>query len=280
METIVIDNVERKLGCLPFKTFPTMHRNAIDAAFTPLPLDSIKASVAGRTGRVALNRRERFSGPNYVRNQGPFGSCNGWSTAGALSRMREIRGEPYVILSGADAYSQMNGNQDNGSILSDGLKVVQTGIAPETMVPFDRIYGHQISAEAKASRERFKGAEPFAVDTEEEFATGLLLGYPGIVAVHATNAFNSQDGDGLNAGGNGVGNHSVLVQDMRIGSSGELWYDMVNSWGLNWCDRGHTWLSWAKHLRETVKHHRFWLLVSTTDDTIDEYEVPNINQAA
>jgi hypothetical protein len=268
------DGEERRLGCLVPDTFPTGFATFADSFQAEvLTADAVRAALAGKASM--WGRRQRFAGKKYVRNQRSFGSCNGWSTAGMLSRQRELRGEPYVCLSGADAYSQMNGGRDQGSVLADGMRIVEAnGIAPEDLVPANQIYTSQISAEAKAARARFKGFKTYAVDTELELASALVLGRVAVVAVHATNAFNQQDGDGVNRGGNGPGNHSVGVQDVRLGPDGTIQFDMVNSWDTDWCDGGHTWLTWERHLRETVKGHRFWVLVSTTDDPGDDSVPP------
>ena len=274
------DGTEFKLGCLVPESFPTAHRAFADAFQSEMmTLAQIRAALVPFNGRSMYGRRERFAGAKYIRNQRDHGSCNGFSTAAVLSRARELRGEPYVCLSGADAYSQMNDGRDNGSVLSEGLeRVLPNGIAPEEMVPWNQIYTHQISSAAKAARARFRGFAAYAVDTEEELATGLLLGDVGVVAVHATNAFNAEDSDGVNRGGNGVGNHSVGVQDVRMMPDGTLLYDMLNSWDVSWCDGGYTWLSFGRHFRETIKHHRFWLLRSTGDDTQDDSTPPKAKE--
>lgn len=278
LDTIVTpDNVERKLGLLLPTQYPlsTTYNEAFPT--TKLTINQIREELAKRPDRTAWKRRERFVGKKYIRNQGQFGACNGWSTSGVMSRARELRGEPYVCLSGADAYSQMNGGRDQGSVLSDGLeKVLPAGIAPESMVPFDRIYTHQIPALAIAARQNYRGTDAFAVDSEVVLASAILLGEMAVIAVHATNAFNQQDGNGLNLGGNGVGNHSTMVQDIRLSDDGTIEFDMANSWDTTWGDGGCTWLRWNNHLRETVKYHRFWVLVSTNDDTSDASKPPKI----
>lgn len=278
IETIIENGEERRLGCLVPTHFPTAARTFEDS-FSQLMLtkDEIRAELANRPDKVAWKRRQRFAGSKYIRNQHNHGSCNGFSTAAILSRLRELRGEPYVCLSGADAYSQMNGGRDNGSVLSDGVKVCVNGIAPESLVPWNQIYTSQISEEAKAARKNFKGYQEYAVDSEEELATAMLLGHLGVIAVHATNSYNQQNGDGLNLGGNGVGNHSTGCQDIRLSNDGTIEFDQPNSWDVSWCDGGYSWLRWANHLRETVKYHRFWILVSTGDDTSDGSTPPKIN---
>lgn len=265
-----------KLGCNVPDVFPTNAIKFADAfAAEMMTLDSIRSTLAGK--KSMWGRRERFAGTKYIRSQRNFGSCNGFSTAAILSRMRELRGEPYVCLSGADAYSQMNGNQDNGSQLADGMKIVEAGgIAPEDMVPWNKIYSSQISAEAKQARSRFKGFTTYAVDEEAELATALYLGRMGVVAVHVTQSFYSEDSNGVNQGVNGPGNHSTGVQDIRVLSDGTLLYDQPNSWDITWCSQGYTWLSWGKQLQQCVKYHRFWIMCSTTDDTGDDSTPPPI----
>lgn len=275
LETIIIAAQEYRLGCLVPESFPTARAFADAFQSEMLTLNQIRGHLAGFSGRGAYGRRERFVGEKYIRNQRNHGSCNGFSTAGALSRLRELRGEPYVCLSGADAYSQMNGGQDNGSMLHDGLRIVEAnGIAPEELVPWNQIYTHQISAAAKQARARFKGFKPYAVDTEEELATALLLGRVGVVAVHATDAYMREDADGVCLPSNGPGNHSTGVQDIRLQPDGTLNYDEFGSWGVSNHTGGYTWLTWNRHFRESVKYHRFWVLASTTDDEADDSVPP------
>lgn len=267
-----------KLGCLVPESFPTGFPCFADRFRTQMmTLDQVRAVLAEKPGLPLYNRRQRFAGSKYIRNQRDKGSCNGFSTAGVMSRMRELRGEPYVCLSGADAYSQMNGGRDNGSILADAMdKVLPTGIAPEDMVPWDHIYTHQISAEAKAARARFRGFKAYAADTEEELVTGIALGHMAVIAVHADNNYGRTDGDGVSYMGNGVGNHSVGADDLKLLSDGTICIDDPNSWGVEFGDGGRVWLTWRRHLQQTVKYHRFWLLVSTTDDEQDDSVPPAV----
>lgn len=277
LDTILTpDGEERKLGCLVPTAFPASAPKYGDVfAGEILTLDQIRTALAGRPSMYG--RRERFAGATYIRNQRNHGSCNGFSTAGALSRMRELRGEPYVCLSGADAYSQMNGGRDSGSMLEDGMKIVAAnGIAPESLVPWNQIYTHQISAEAKAARPRFKGFTTYAVDEEAELATALYLGRVCVVAVHAGSAYMQEDADGVCLPSNGPGNHSTGVQDIRVQSDGTLNFDEFGSWDVSNHTGGYTWLTWARHFRESVKYHRFWVLVSTTDDDKDGSVPPKV----
>ena len=252
-----------KLGCLVPETFPTMFAKT-DASVPMLTGDQIRAELAKRTTEP---RRTTF-GPDWIGNQGRVGACNGFSCAKALERLRWLRGlRPRIKLSGFDAYSQMNGGRDQGSALGDGMKILgANGVSPEELNPSNAYYTNQIPAAAKAARSRFKGFECFAVDDELELATGLLLGFVGVVAVHAGGSFDRLDGNGISQGGNGPGNHSVGVDDVKLAPDGTLLFDMFNSWTTNWGDRGRCYLTWNRQLRQTVTNHRFFLVGSTTDD--------------
>jgi hypothetical protein len=269
-----------KLGCLVPEIFPTNAPKFADTFASEMKtLDECRAILAAHpNGKTGLwGRRQKWAGPKYIRNQRHHGSCNGFSTAHMLSRMRELRGEPYVCLSGADAYSQMNGNRDRGSALIDGLRIVEAnGIAPEEDVPWNMIYSSQIPSSAKAKRARFKGFTTYAVDEEAELATAMVLGRLGVVAVHVTGSFYRQDGNGVNLGVNGVGNHSTGCQDIRLQDDGTLNFDQPNSWDVTWCDGGYTWLTWRGQLQTTVRNHRFWILVSSTDDQSDGSTPPPV----
>lgn len=276
LETITTpDGVERVLACLVPQTFPAAHPKFADVfASEMLTLDQVRAHLAGKPSMYG--RRQKWAGEAYIRDQRNHGSCNGFATAGTLSRARELRGEPYVCLSGADAYSQMNGNRDEGSTLENGLRVCETGVAPESMVPWNQIYERQISAAAKEARKRFRGFKPYAVDEEAELATALVLGRCAVIAVHAGNSYMAEDGDGVAGRDRGPGNHATGVQDIRVQSDGTLNYDEFGSWGLSNHTGGYTWLTWARHLRDTVRYHRFWVLVSTTDDEQDGSTPPKV----
>jgi hypothetical protein len=80
--------------------------------------------------------------------------------------------------------------------------------------------------------------------------------------------------DGINRAGNGPGNHSVLLQDVRMLTDGTLAYNLGNSWDVTFCKAGYTDLTYPRHLRETVRNHRFWVLTSTTDDPADDSVPP------
>jgi C1A family cysteine protease len=65
---------------------------------------------------------------------------------------------------------------------------------------------------------------------------------------------------------NGVGNHSVCCDDLRYRNN-TIEFQIPNSWGLKWGERGRGWLRWASHLSNPSKNHMFYAIRSTIDDS-------------
>lgn len=209
--------------------------------------------------------RDRW-GTERIKNQGNRGACNGFAGATALEQSREILGQDFVALSGEGLYAQINGGSDRGSLLNEGMEaIMRTGIPPQSMVPHEEYLWRRISQEAKDACSRFRAHECYRVDDELELADGLASGFTGVVAVHATNAWSRIDNNGVCGTSNGVGNHAVAVDGIRI-VGGELQFDMPNSWDLTFGDNGRGWLTWSRHFKTTVKYHAFYLIRSTLDD--------------
>lgn len=242
--------------------------------FAVQTLDAIKKTLADRnSGALGYFSRRATFDLSWNSNQGRTSACNGHATARTLSRAFFMKTGEKVLLSGADAYAQMNGGRDQGSSLARGIQVVTTGIATEATVPEADIYSR--SPAALAERARFRGHEPIAVDTQEEFATGLLLGFFGVVAVQVDRGgrYESLDGRGVSRGGNGPGNHAVGVDDLRLAPDGTIEFDQYGSWGDH-CPR--VWLRWDQHLRQTVQNHRFWLIAAAVEDPQDADNPPAV----
>lgn len=212
-----------------------------------------------------ISGKKRFPEDDWIKNQFNFGACNGWAMAMALARARVLRGLKRVDLSGAYAYSRMNGGRDNGSILEDGMKNMQIyGVAPYDMVRYDQIYRNQYdTAAADAAAARFKGFECFAAGTKEGWYSGLAMGYVGVCAVHVGNDFMRMSGEKIAGVDNGPGNHAVHAEGLSW--RGQVVEDGVNSWGLTYGDRGRMGLVWAHHA-QTFGYHMHYLIKAGIDD--------------
>ena len=221
--------------------------------------------------------RQLFPPEVYIRSQGNRGSCNGYAGAWALTRARVRAGLPFVALSGEYLYSLINGGQDNGSMLDDGMQALQVkGIARESLVKHQSYLYSQMSAEAKQDAPNFKAFECYRVDDESELASGLAQGFVGVVAVHASRSYQQLDTRGVRHESHGRGNHAVGVQDVRISPSGEFEYDEFGSWGLQNGQQGCAWLTWSRHLKQTNDYHAFYLIRAATDAA--DSKVPRVKK--
>lgn len=218
--------------------------------------------------------RKRF-GSNWIKNQGRRGSCNAYATASALERARDFRGKPRVELGPEFLYAMINGGRDSGSLLEDGREyATNMGIPPKSMVPYESFLKNQQSREAYDNAGRFKVLESYAIHSEEELASALALNFVGVIATHVTNNFMRLDGEEISGDTNGPGNHAECVDDVAFTANGNYKFDLPNSWGLQFGNQGRSYVTWQRHLRDTVNYHQFWVIKTTTDDPIGDPQLP------
>lgn len=242
---------------------PTSLMTSFPLYETSGPMMSLDDIIAVAKQRPKFGRG--FFDKTWIKNQRHYGSCQGFASAAAVSRARKRRGLDRVDLSGAYAYSLVNGGQDRGSMLEDGMVACQRGYATEATVPWNKVFRSSYNTSvADAEAARFKAFEVYAASTEIELFSGLAAGFDAVVAVHADNGFMRLDGRGVAGGGNGPGNHAVGADD--------LWWDGglvaagYNSWDVTYGFEGKMGLTWSQHFRTTSQNHRFYLIRSTEDD--------------
>jgi hypothetical protein len=209
-------------------------------------------------------RAAEVFGDLWIKDQNGRGACAGYAAASALERARARRGLEFVELSGDAIYAAVNRGVDQGSGLENNMVWLRdNGIPPASMVPRHEYRKNRIPAAAYESGKRFRGFETFAIRTEIEMASALVAGFSVVIACHAGNGGRAPDG--LIDWTNGVGNHSVVCDDIRLRNN--TWeYQIANSWGLHWGERGRGWLRWKNHLSNPVRNHMFYAIRSTKDD--------------
>jgi hypothetical protein len=113
----------------------------------------------------------------------------------------------------------------------------------------------------KAEAAKYKGFRCRPLPTLQALKTALAMRRPCGVAVHAGSSFQRINADGLLGVDQGNGNHAVCVDDL-IYRNGLWLFDMPNSWGLQFGDRGRGYLTPA-HFSQTIGVHTFWMLPYT-----------------
>jgi hypothetical protein len=221
--------------------------------------------------------RQRFPAAQWIRNQGRRGSCQGYATAWALARVRVLAGLPFVPLSGEFVYAQTNGGRDAGSPLIAGMqKIQEVGTCREDLVKHESYLWRDMNQEARNDASNYRGFECYRVDDESELASGLALGFIGVVCVHASSGYRRLDTRGVRGASRGRGNHAVGVQDVRLGPDGDFEFDEVGSSGRSNGQDGYAWLNWDDHLDAPNEYHANYLIRAATDSK--DYNVPQVTQ--
>lgn len=255
---IIVNGEQRKLGLVK-PSFTT----ALPSYGLMGPMWSKEQIIDTITSSDWVPAEQEF-GDSWIKDQDGIGACAGYAAASALERARYRRGLKYVELSGDAAYAQVNRGRDQGSGLEENMIAIRdNGIPPASLVPKWEYRKNRIPATAWKAGERFKGFELFAVANEAEATSALANKFALVVAVQAGNGGRSPDG--LIDWSNGVGNHCVVVDDLRL-KQDTFEYQAANSWKITWGQRGRGWLRWANHFKTSIKYHRFYAIRSTMDD--------------
>lgn len=264
MSAVVINGTVFRTGCNPvddvnkLKAIP----NLKDVGLPKVSLDEAIDYCKSKT----YFARNYFT-PEWIGNQGSYGSCNGYAGAKALQRARVKRRLNFIKLSGEGLYAQINGNEDNGSQLVDGMVTIgKTGIPTEEVVPpRSKIYVSQFPSNWKEVASHYKAEEAYALMDEEDLITALVLGFDVVVAVHVGNNWTSMNADGVIPYSPGPGNHAVGVDDIRY-KNNRFEFEHYGSWGTSIHANGRAFLTWEGHLKSTRQYHGFYAIRSTIDD--------------
>lgn len=272
MDTVIIDGVEYGTGLQIPLTLDACVPELSDSQFPIHTVDECKSIIAGKDFRGST----RFDSA-WIMNQRNHGSCQGFMSAGMLSRAFVRRGMrrtesgqllplDRILLSGAYIYSWCNGGRDSGSTLDDGMAIVTNrGSCLQTTVPWNKIYPSQYDVEkANAEAAQNKAFECYALRDEAQLFTACILGFDVGIAVHADSGFNRLDGNAIAGGGNGPGNHAVGVDGCWL-QGDTLVADMYNSWATSYGRQGRAGVTWQQHLRHTYRYHPFYAIRSSLD---------------
>ena len=207
--------------------------------------------------------------PSWIKNQGRRGSCAPYGGCAILEKTRYMRGQPRVKLGPEFVYAHVNGGRDGGAQLKHVIQFLDsTGCPPSDFVKYESYLKSQITPEgiANAGRFRILKDEYFGIYTEEEMATALALNWCVYIAVHVTGQWMKLDSNGVVNPTDGMGNHAVHCDDVRIASNGEYQFDHAGSWATNYGQEGRGWVTWKRHLKTPVRYHQFVAVRSTIDD--------------
>jgi hypothetical protein len=229
---------------------------------TPMMLTDEQIDEIAKSGMA--DERKNFD-ESWILDQKSHGSCCGHGCAGALMKARYRRNLGKELLSGAYVYSKINGGQDRGALLEDGMAELSSkGACKLSTVGWDAIYPNRYKPEADVEASNYKGFELYKAGTLQGLWTGLALKFDAVIAVHVGNSFMHLDQQGISGIDGGPGNHCIHADGIRW--AGKRVANSVNSWGVSFGDKGRSALT-NEHFRQTFQYHTFFLLRSTSDNS-------------
>jgi hypothetical protein len=189
--------------------------------------------VFPRSEWKAINRRATMP---WIMDQNGHGSCvgNGWTAA--LRRARLLAGCKDVELSPGWTYSLINGDSDNGAVISDGIDALKRfGTCTFATVGQDPIYQRHMPSKASAEAQRFKLKAAYHCSSYEEVVSALLTGrFIPVYGYQVGRNFGDFDQYGVAGHSRGPGNHCNHADGLVFLPDGRPVLDDVNSWGEQW----------------------------------------------
>ncbi|PJZ70662.1 cysteine protease [Leptospira perolatii] len=198
-----------------------------------------------------------------VGNQGQQGSCVAWSTAYATKSYQEYierkakgnwslrtqSGEPNYsqIFSPAFIYNQINGGRDNGSLISDAMRlVVETGAATWEAMPYDEgNYLRRPPQTAFDTASKFKAKEFLRVRQTDpnEVKSQLSQGRPVVAGIIVYENFMNLKGKEIYKDGVGktYGGHAISIVGYDDSKNA---FKFINSWSTDWGDQGYGYIDY------------------------------------
>lgn len=189
-----------------------------------------------------------------VHNQGSQGSCRGHSGSAAL--------ENCLIIAGGDVQLQLSPQYfyiqtqrldgitgDRGSTVQNGIKLMrERGCCPEEFWPYPQPVKYQTSPPRHSLQECHEAATPFRIRKhydlrEYEAARTFLQSNQGPIdsGIIWTQSMAASGGSTVESyGGSEIGGHATLFPCLssRLDQSGRPYIWCLNSWGLNWGQKG------------------------------------------
>jgi|TARA_R110002096_G_scaffold321278_4_gene515386 hypothetical protein len=257
-----------------FKPYPETHVR---------PLDEI-LDILDSPDRVPA--RQRW-GQGKLINQGRRSSCNAYMAAAMWMRSNFYATGKWVDVSPEFLYMHINGGQDNGSMLDDGMKfmtdvgICRRKVDGEQLIPYQSYRKNKINMEtlrfATQDAANQKAGECYQMpkDSPESCWHALLscLAGRGTVGLAVHVGRNYMRSGKIAGYDRGHGNHAVAGDDIvKLTESPNGVEDLgivsPQSWGPNFADGGFTIIT-IKHISGTMKYHGLYGLRSVLTNPSD-----------
>lgn len=226
--TIVVDGVERKLGCLP-------RRVPVGSVFPVF--DSPRTPIIPRKEWRPVDWSHFV---DQVLDQDGTAACNAFASVQCMHVLRRMNGLPFVLLSAGNLYGRINNGRDEGSYLSDSLLELQTnGVCRASIVPMLEWRQHRWPPEWKADAIKFRAVEVYDCPSFDHLVSAILQGFVVNLGIMVGNNFTVQPDGWLRDYTGGYGGHAMCGVGVDFHPTRHVWgIKVVNSWGDNWGREG------------------------------------------
>lgn len=175
-----------------------------------------------------------------VHDQDGVGSCASNAATACLEIVRQAAGLPFVHLSPASLYKQVNGGVDAGSSIDDNLQAIsRNGVLPVSLWGDEISWRKSFPQDWKAEAAKYRLTEWYDIGTWDEFVTAVLLGFPVCYGVW------------WGGGGHAICAVSVVYENSQPAIR------FLNSWGTDWGDAGFGTMS-QKQVATGISYFGAW----------------------
>lgn len=196
-----------------------------------------------QTPMVPRSRWKEFCDPSNelhpflppVHDQDGIGMCNASAACAALEFRRALQGLPAVKLSGGDLYGRINGGQDRGSLLEDGMRaLMRDGVASVEVISYLDWRSRKATA---ADRGRYKVLEAFICPTFDHCMSAVIAGFSLVSGIMWHSNYTPGADGWLPRPAGRAGGHAVMGYAPACrGNEFGIWH--LNSWGTGWGRNG------------------------------------------
>ena len=175
-----------------------------------------------------------------ISDQGSSSACGGFSSSTCLNIAWGASGQLSEMFSPWWLYSLANGGRDEGVILSDIFRAIQSqGAAPSKVVPAGAMFPSQMPNATREVAKKYKFRLTYC-KTWEEICTALTLAKPVVVGILVGRNFGQLDSEGVSPLPDRViGGHALARDGLRKSSRYGWVLDGPNSWGTRFGVNGY-----------------------------------------